>query len=176
MDHLEREEKLVEAMELYGDYIVQLCYTYVRNWQTAEDLAQETFLRYFEALSKFRGDSSVKTYLFRIAVNVSHNYLASWKYKKVRISTFFHKTLASDDTPEHQLLKQNEQQQLIAAIKALPTKYKDVVMLFHFAELPLQEVAAALKLPVNTVKTRLRRARQTLGIQLMEEGDLYGSD
>lgn len=63
MDHLVREEKLVEAMELYGDYIVQLCYTYVRNWQTAEDLAQETFLRYFEALSKFRGDSSVKTYL-----------------------------------------------------------------------------------------------------------------
>ena len=100
MDHLEREQKLVEAMELYGDYIVQLCYTYVRNWPTAEDLAQETFIRYFEALPKFRGDSSIKTYLFRIAVNVSHNYLTSWKYKKVHITTLFQRFLTSNDTPK----------------------------------------------------------------------------
>lgn len=53
MDQSEREQKLEEAMDLYGDYIVQLCYTYVQNWQTAEDLAQDTFMRYFDALSNF---------------------------------------------------------------------------------------------------------------------------
>ncbi|MGN7476570.1 sigma-70 family RNA polymerase sigma factor [Solibacillus silvestris] len=176
MDQLERERKLEEAMDLYGDYIVQLCYTYVRSWQTAEDLAQETFLRYFEALPKFRGDASIKTFLFRIAVNISHNYITSWKYKKIHITTFFQKLLMSADTPESQLLKKTESQQLVAAIEELPTKYKDVIVLFHFAELPLQEVGRALKLPVNTVKTRLRRARQMLGMELMEGGELHGSN
>ena len=63
MEQPEREQKLEEAMDLYGDYIVQLCYTYVQNWQTAEDLAQDTFIRYFNALPKFRGDASTKTFI-----------------------------------------------------------------------------------------------------------------
>ena len=176
MEQPEREQKLEEAMDLYGDYIVQLCYTYVQNWQTAEDLAQDTFMRYFDALPKFRGDASTKTYLFRIAVNSCHNYLASWKYKKVHITNFFQKLLMSDENPESQLLKQTENQLLVTAIEGLPSKYKDVIVLYHFAELSLQEVGEALKLPVNTVKTRLRRARQMLGIELTREGELYGSN
>ena len=56
---------------------------------------------------------------------------------------------------------------------ALNERLKDVILLFHFAEMSLEEVSDALKLPVNTVKTRLRRARRTLGLTLTEGGDLY---
>ncbi len=176
MDERRREALLIEAMDTYGDYIVQLCYTYVRNWQTAEDLAQDTFIKYYQALPAFRGDASVKTYIFRIAVNVCHDYLASWKYKKVHVSAIFQKWLTTNETPEKHIVKLSEHQVLVKAIEALPTKYKDVIVLYHFAELSLQDMSQALKLPINTVKTRLRRARQMLGVQLKEEGEVDGSD
>lgn len=172
----QREAKLTEAMDLYGDYVVQLCYTYVRNWQTAEDLAQDTFIKYYEALPKFRGEASVKTYIFRIAVNTCHNYLTSWKHRKVHISQLFQKLLTSNDTPESRVVYMSEQHALVGAIEALPTKYKDVLVLYHFAELSLQDISLCLKLPINTVKTRLRRARQTLGVKLCEEEELYESN
>ena len=170
MDEQTKDSLLTEAMNEYGDYLVQLCYTYVLNWQTAEDLAQETFIRYYNNLPKFRGEASVKTYLFRIAVNVCKDYLSSWKYKKVHISEIFQKLLKSEDTPEKQAIKHDEQAQLVKGIEGLQTKYKDVLLLFHFGEMTLEEVSFALNIPVNTVKTRLRRARRTLGIALEEGG------
>lgn len=173
MNEQTKDTLLTEAMNEYGDYLVQLCYTYVRNWHTAEDLAQETFIRYYNTLPKFRGEASLKTYLFRIAVNVCKDYLGSWKYKKVHISQLFQKLLRSDDTPEKQAILHDEQAHLVHKIESLPTKYKDVLILFHFGEITLEEVSFALNIPVNTVKTRLRRARKILGITLEEGGENY---
>lgn len=173
MEQWQQDQKLAEAMDEYGDYLVKLCYTYVRNWQTAEDLTQDAFIKYYAALPKFRGDASVKTYLFRISINVCHDYLASWKHRKIHVSQLFQIILKDERTPERISVQKDEQQQLVDAIQGLALKYKDVIILFHFAEMSLEEVADALKLPVNTVKTRLRRARQTLGLTLMEGGDLY---
>ena len=170
----QRQRLLQEAMDEYGDYLVKVCYTYVRNWQTAEDLAQDSFIKYYRALPKFRNESSVKTYLFRIAVNVCHDYLASWKYKKVIISNSFQKLLHTEKTTEQLVLQQNEEEMLVQAIERLSPKYKDVIVLFHFIDMSLEEVSMTLKLPVNTVKTRLRRARQMIGLSLQEEGGTYG--
>lgn len=170
MSAIDRE--LTEAMDLYGDYLLRLIYTYVRDWQTAEDLTQETFIRYYSSLEKFRKNSSVKTYLYRIAVNVSHDYLASWKYKKIVVTELFHKLLKTNTTPESAYMEKDEQMQLVFAIENLPTKYKEVLVLYHFTELSLEEVSQVLKLRVNTVKTRLRRARQMLGGTLLEGGEV----
>ena len=96
---------------------------------------------------------------------------SSWKYKKVHISEIFQKLLKYEDTPEKQAIKHDEQAQLVKGIEGLQTKYKDVLLLFHFGEMTLEEVSFALNIPVNTVKTRLRRARRTLGIALEEGGE-----
>ena len=173
MDVDQQQKLLHEAMDEYGDYLVKVCYTYVRNWQTAEDLAQDSFIKYYRALPKFRQESSVKTYLFRIAVNVCHDYLASWKYKKVIISNSFQK-IHTEKTTEQLVLKQTEEEMLVQAIEQLSTKYKDVIVLFHFIDMSLEEVSMTLKLPVNTVKTRLRRARQMIGLSLQEGDETYG--
>ncbi|WP_449442950.1 sigma-70 family RNA polymerase sigma factor [Ureibacillus acetophenoni] len=172
----EQEERLKEAMDEYGDYIVRLCYTYVRNWLTAEDLAQEAFIKYYRALPKFRQESSVKTYLYRIAVNVCHDYLASWKYKRVTITNAFQKLLRTEKTTEQIVLQQSEDETLVEAIEKLTPKYKDVLVLYHYIELSLEEVSETLNLPINTVKTRLRRARQKLAITLQEGEGLDGSN
>lgn len=176
MESEEREQRLIETMDLYGDDIVKLCYTYVRNWQTAEDLTQESFLKFFRSLHTFRGEASVKTYLYRIAINVCHDYLSSWKYKKVTITNAFHKILRTEKSTEQVVMELDNSKRLVLAIEQLPPKYKDVIIVFHFGEMSLEETGSILKLPINTVKTRLRRARQMLGISLQEGVEQYGSD
>lgn len=176
MESEERERRLIEAMEQYGDDIVKLCYTYVRNWQTAEDLTQESFLKFFRSLHTFRGEASVKTFLYRIAINVCHDYLSSWKYAKVTITNAFQKLLRTERSTEQVVISMDDSARLAWAIEQLPPRYKDVLVVFHFGEMSLEETSSILKLPLNTVKTRLRRARQMLGVTLQEGEELHGSD
>ena len=172
----QKDACLTKAMTQYGDYLVRVCYTYVQNWAVAEDLVQDTFVKYYEKMDQFREEASVKTYLYRIAINHCHNYLSSWRYKQIQVIDYWNKLMGNEVNPVAQLLTNESDTMLVAAIEKLPTKYKDVLLLFHFAELSLNEVAETLKMKENTVKTRLRRARQLIGMTLQEEGFEYGSD
>lgn len=172
----QKDACLAAAMTQYGDYLVRVCYTYVQNWSVAEDIVQDTFVKYYEKMEQFREEASVKTYLYRIAINHCHNYVASWRYKKLQVIDYWHKLSGNEEDPVHHMIANEADQLLVAAIEKLPTKYKDVILLFHFAELSLNEVAETLKLKQNTVKTRLRRARQHIGVTLQEKGFDYGSN
>ncbi|GLC88875.1 sigma-70 family RNA polymerase sigma factor [Lysinibacillus piscis] len=176
MEKQQKDERLTEAMRIYGNYLLKLCYTYVHNWTVAEDLVQDTFVKYYEKMEQFREEAAVKTYLYRIAINHCHNYLTSWRYTKLQIIDYWHKLISHGDEPEVQLLAQEADAFLVHAIERLPTKYKDVLLLFHFAEFSLKEIAVLVRLPENTVKTRLRRARQMVGVTLQEEGFENGFD
>lgn len=176
MEPEEREQRLIETMDKYGSDIIKLCYTYVRNWQTAEDLTQDSFLRFFRSLHTFRGEASIKTFLYRIAINVCHDYLTSWKHKKITITNTFQKLLHTEPSTEQVVISMEDTAKLVMAIEQLPPKYKDVIIVFHFGEMSLEETGTVLNLPINTVKTRLRRARQMLGISLQEGAEKNGSD
>ncbi|MEG0261272.1 MAG: sigma-70 family RNA polymerase sigma factor [Lysinibacillus sp.] len=172
----QKDARLAEAMTVYGDYLVRICYTYVQDWSMAEDLVQDTFVKYYEKMAQFREEASVKTYLYRIAINNCHSYLASWRYKKLQVIDTWSKLKGESADPVSEILASESDAILVVAIEKLPTKYKDVLLLFHFAELSLKEVAEALHMRENTVKTRLRRARQMIGITLEEEGFEYGAN
>lgn len=172
----QKDARLLKAMTDYGDYLVRLCYTYVQDWAIAEDLVQDTFVKYYEKMERFREESSVKTYLYRIAINNCHSYLSSWRYKKLQFMDSWSKLMGESVDPESNVVANESDALLVAAIEKLPTKYKDVLLLFHFAELSLKEISETLKMPENTVKTRLRRARQMVGSTLLEGGYEYGSD
>jgi len=172
----QKDAHLSRAMTMYGDYLLRVCFTYVQDWAVAEDLVQDTFVKYYEKMEQFREESSVKTYLYRIAINNCQSYLSSWRYKKIQVIDYWSKLKSLSNNPEKEVLMGEADALLVASIEKLPTKYKDVLLLFHFAEFSLKEVAELLKLPENTVKTRLRRARQMVGITLLEEGFEYGSD
>ncbi|MGE7691229.1 sigma-70 family RNA polymerase sigma factor [Lysinibacillus sp. NPDC097214] len=172
----QKDAHLSRAMTMYGDYLLRVCFTYVLDWAVAEDLVQDTFVNYYEKMEQFREEASVKTYLYRIAINKCHSYLSSWRYKKIQFIDYWSKLKSLSDNPEEEVLLGETDALLVASIEKLPTKYKDVLLLFHFAEFPLKNIAKLLKLPENTVKTRLRRARQMVGFTLLEEGFEYGSD
>lgn len=158
-----------QIVHTYCDYIVRLCFTYTKDWQLAEDLTQETFLRFYAA--DFRNDADIKTYLYRIAVNRCKTYLVSWRYRQTQLLQLSQRLVAKDH-----VIQQVEQKELSAflyeKIAALPVKYREIIVLYHYFELTTAQIAAILKLSENTVKTRLRRGRQQLGTKI-QKGELF---
>ena len=154
-----------ELIDQHGDDILRLCLLYMGERQLAEDAFQETFLRAWRHLSAFRGESSAKTWLSHIAVNVCRDMLRTpWlrMRRSARSVEEMEHLPAPDAAPRHELMD---------AIRALPDKYREVIVLVYVQDIKLREAAAQLRLPVPTVSTRLRRARARLRQLLSEEVD-----
>lgn len=76
---------LEEVMNTYGEYCMRVAYLYVKDWAAAEEIVQDTFLAYYKQQKRFEGRSSLKTYLVKITIHKSHDYLRSWKRKMTHI-------------------------------------------------------------------------------------------
>ena len=151
-----------ELIDQHGDDILRLCLLYMGERQLAEDAFQETFVRAWRHMNTFRGESSAKTWLSHIAVNVCRDMLRTpWlrMRRSARSVEEMEHLPAPDATPRHELMD---------AIRALPDKYREVIVLVYVQDMKLREAAAQLRLPVPTVSTRLRRARARLA-QLLSE-------
>ena len=128
----------------------------------AEDVGQETFVRLYQSLDKFRGESSVGTYLTRIAINLSLNELKRRRQKRGRFSL-------KDDQGIENFPDKNEQKQrkelkdiVHKGIQKLDPKYRTVIVLRLIDGYSTRETAQILKLPVGTVLSRLARAQTKL--------------
>jgi RNA polymerase sigma-70 factor, ECF subfamily len=155
-----------------------------------EDLAQEVFLRLYRALPEFRGDSALSTYLYRIVVNVAQD---EWKRRRKErgvIATApagdeeneagWIESFAGDELTEHarnpeQRMEDAEVQASVeAALRELPEMERAVLVLYHQEEVSYEGIAAALGLPINTVRTHLHRGRKRLS-QLLAQGGRGGA-
>ena len=143
-----------------------------------DDLAQEVFLRLYRALPEFRGDSALSTYLYRIVVNVAQD---EWKRRRKERGVIamapameeeddagWIESFAGDELTEHarnpeQRMEDAEVQAAVeAALRELPEMERAVLVLYHQEELSYEGIAAALGLPINTVRTHLHRGRKRL--------------
>jgi RNA polymerase sigma-70 factor, ECF subfamily len=134
----------------------------------ADDVGQETFIRFYNAVNQFRGQSSVGTYLTRIAINLSLNEL---KRRRRRQSRFF--STSSNDAEESIIDEtsskeyDDEKEAIHAAIESLPPEFRTVVVLRMIDGYSTKETADILKLPLGTVLSRLARAQKKLKSRLM---------
>ncbi len=162
-------EHLATIMEEHGEYCLRVAYLYVKDWAIAEEIVQDVFIAYYRQQNCFEQRASLKTYLVKITVHKSHDYLRSWKNKR---HLLFEKLPigASKRTPETDLMEEDERKTLRAALFELSIVYREVLILYYYQELKVREIADVLGCSDNTVKTRLRRARQMLQGKL-ERGD-----
>lgn len=154
-------EHLAIIMDEHGEYCLRVAYLYVKDWAIAEEIVQDVFFSYYRQQERFEQRSSLKTYLVKITVHKSHDYLRSWKNKRHILFEKLH-IGASKRTPETNLLEKDERRILTAALFELPITYREVIILYYYQELKVREIAEVLACTENTVKTRLRRARQLL--------------
>ncbi|WP_245602133.1 sigma-70 family RNA polymerase sigma factor [Peribacillus kribbensis] len=161
--HLPREEQLVWLMGEYGDMIIRLAFTYVKQKQVAEDISQEVFISCYQSLDRFENRSAYKTWLYRITVNKCKDYLDSWSFKHIFYKDFFSSLLTKGAVfTENKLLDQENKEGIFKKVLALPVKLREVIILHYYEELSIKEIAGLLNLNANTVKTRLHRGRQQL--------------
>ncbi|WP_110113851.1 sigma-70 family RNA polymerase sigma factor [Bacillus sp. CGMCC 1.16541] len=165
----DEETVLNEIMTLYGQDILQLVYSYVKNHAVAEDLTQEIFVKCYRSLHTYEQKASLRTWLWRIAINHCKDYLRSWHYRKMQLTEMsFFSSKATTDTPEDEMIQQDEDATLSEAVLTLPLKYREVVYLFYFEERSIKEIEEMTGVKQGTIKTRLRRAKELLKHQLEE--------
>lgn len=162
----------------YQNKIFNLCYRFLGNYDDADDCAQDTFVKAYKNLEKFKCQSSFSTWLYRIAINTCKNKLSSLEYRfKTKMvwldkpkqinNAHFHRELKDEAYSPSVLYEQKEKQALIhKAIESLPKKQKTVVLLRDIENLAYEEIVQITGLKLGTVKSKLARAREHLRIKL----------
>ncbi len=146
-----------EIVELYKDRIFRMLYVKVGNMEDALDLTQDVFFKVYRALPKFRQESSIYTWIYRIALNTANSFLK----KNGRINTGSFEDVG--DGIDTNIAHEEELKSILKAkIEELPEHYKDVIILHYFEGFDYNEIAEILGINVGTVKSRLFRARQIL--------------
>jgi RNA polymerase sigma-70 factor, ECF subfamily len=144
-------------LHAYQDKVFRLCYSMLGDRAQAEDAAQESFLRIWKSIDRYRGDSAIGTWIFSITRNVCLTAIS----KRRRPAPIEEAERAKPEAP-------NRQRDIIHLVLQLPENYRQVVMLFYMEDRSYDEVARLLDLPVGTVKTHLHRARQQLASMVKE--------
>lgn len=163
-----REEQLEFLMDTYGDMITKLSFSYLKDWGKAEDVTQEVFITCYNKFSTFRGESTVKNWLYKIAINKCKDILRSWQFKKViTLNSLLHEHLKNDSkSPEQQIIVQDEKNELVQKVFSLPIRQREIIILYYYEDLKIREISDLLNINPKTVKTRLHRGRVLLKNQL----------
>ncbi len=157
----EMTSEITRLIEQYGDDILRTAMVILKSKELAEDVYQETFLRVCRSFSNYRRESSEKTWITSIAVNVCRDYMrSSWKKRVIVTEDFL--TYSSDSDTEELIEKRNERKELLDAIMKLPDKYRQIIHLYYYQEMDVKDIAKVLKIPGGTVKSRLFKARNLL--------------
>jgi RNA polymerase sigma-70 factor (ECF subfamily) len=171
-----------ELVELHQDFVYNLAFRILQDPAEADDATQEAFVKIWQALPTFRGESKFTTWAYRIVRNGCLNRLRSAKSspRTVSVETSFDEgdeeerdllaRLPGDETDEPAWrFDTDERRRLIwREVDALPVKYREIIALYYGQELSYEEIAAALDVPVGTVKTHLYRAKGQLKSRLLE--------
>ncbi|WP_438318667.1 sigma-70 family RNA polymerase sigma factor [Sporosarcina sp. FA9] len=172
-----KNKQIEELMTRYGEEIKRLAYTYVKDHAAAEDITQEIFLTVYLKLDSFTKKSSIRSWIYSIAINKCKDYLRSWHVRKISVRENIKDVLAAKWTrPDEELHAKMESAQLVDEVLRLPIKYREVILLHYYRELSIREISAILAIGESTVKVRLHRGREKLRkpMELLERGEANG--
>lgn len=149
-----------ETFQKYGDRIYLAAFSICRNRADADDVVQDTLIRYHSLSKEFESEQHLKAWLLRVAINRAKNITASFWRKN---------TVQWDDYTEEPAFEMPEDSRLFEAVMRLPEKYRGVIHLFYYEDYSVEEIANILRRPAGTVKSQLNRGRKLLKIMLQEE-------
>jgi len=157
-------EAFSELARRHEQAVYGLCYRFMRDATSAEDMAQEAFLKAFRLIHGFRGDSAFSTWLYRVTCSVCLSELERRKRRGDRDHA-----ARLEPAPAPRPLPHDVSPLLRGCIDRLPTHYADAVRLYYLDELPYEDIAARLGTPIGTLKTWMYRARTQLRQMLEDE-------
>ncbi len=166
-----KNNKFGLLLDKYEGMIYSQCVKFAETKEEAEDMAQEIFLKAFESLSKFRGESMFSTWLFQIGKNLVLEKIRKKNLSEIREKEFARNEILSDRKfcPESELVVKEESESLMTQLKKLPQNYKIPIMLYYFENMSYQEISEKLNLKMNTLKSHILRGKELLKNLLQNE-------
>jgi len=183
-------EAFDELVIRHSQRLFRVAYMFLGSKQDAEEVVQDAFMRAYKSLDSFRGDSSFETWMHRITLNLSRNRF-HWNRRRgegrnISLSVPFNPAeqqfapgaFAADwdlpderMTPDQELENDELEANIASIIDTLPEKFRESLVLRHQFEMSYEAIARTMNVPVNTVKTRIKRARELLreGLASLEQ-------
>lgn len=169
-----------QIMEEHHRMVVTLAYRLLGDYDEALDVSQDAFLRVYSTLPSFRCESTLKTWIYRIVINLARNRLR-WHRRRHRDATdsidqvegvSLSWSLGSSESAPDRVMRRKELAiRVREAVAALPFNQRSALVLREIEGLSYEEIGDTLRIPVGTVKSRLARARETLRDELRDELD-----
>ncbi len=181
-----QEAAVTELASTYGPRIHQLAFRYMKNWEDAEEVAQDVLLKVVRKIDAFRGDAALSSWIYRITFNTAMSRLRSARYSRPA------EVAAADVQPDarrgdgpvralepadwssladDELLKSEMRKRLVDSLVDLPTVYRIPVLLRDIQGLSTEEASAVLRVKAQTLKSRLHRGRLILRQRLADFAD-----
>jgi RNA polymerase sigma factor (sigma-70 family) len=171
---LEKDSLLESIMDEYGDRLTKLSFNYLRDWGQAQEVVQDVFVSCYKHLDEYQQINSFKSWIYRVTINKCKDRLRSSLLKRFIFNNeIFTNMNSMEPTPEDQVLKDKEAEFLSECVLSLPVKYREIIILFYYEELSIEEISSLLNMNTNTIKTRLKRSRDLLKTNL-ESGENHG--
>lgn len=165
---MEQKELLQEKIERYGDMLYKLAFSQMKNRQDAEDVVQEVFYKFVKNEKAFASQEHEKAWLIRVTLNTCRKIWRSAWYKHSTPFASHTQAAALDSGAEQKILEKEREKEVFEAVLLLPRKYREVIHLFYFEGMSIQEICEVTGRKTNTVTSQLTRAREQLKKMLKE--------
>lgn len=158
-------------VESHQEKVRNTCFRFLKNREDADDVAQEVFIQVYESLGHFRDDSELSTWIYRIAVNKSLDFIRKKKRKKrfAQLTSLFgfseekeEIVLPADGNPQEDMEKKERKQILDSALDQLPENQQTVITLSKYEGFSNKEIATIMELSLSAVEALMHRAKKNL--------------
>ncbi|WP_299524360.1 sigma-70 family RNA polymerase sigma factor [Winogradskyella sp.] len=157
-----------QLVDRYKDLVYTLALRMLKHKEEAEEVAQDTFIKVFKSLDKFKGDSKFSTWIYRVAYNTCLDNIKKNKkhLNNVAIDEYTFNKLDTIDNALDNIINEEKRDLIKKCINKLPEDSSALLTLFYFEELSLEEISKIINVEANTVKVKLFRARKKLAVIL----------
>lgn len=158
-------EAFTTLFNRYEEKMLRYGRRFLYTYEDLEDAVQEVFIKTYQNIKSFNTNKKFSTWVYRIAHNTFINVIK--KKGREQVSFFDFDTLVNlpikdDSTLESRLVQKEDSKELMTAIKKMPIKYQEPLILFYFEELEYKEIADVLEIPISTVGVRIARGRSMI--------------
>ena len=161
----DRSRRLEELVDRYQEQVTRMCFLYLCDKTMAEDAVQETFLKVYRSMDTFRGESGEKTWIMKIAIRTCYDMNHSGWFRVIN------RHVTPEMVPEAAVPFEESDDELMNAVVRLPIRLREVILLYYYQHLNVNEVAEALGISQSSVSGRLKRGREKL--KAMMEGSEF---
>lgn len=171
------ETAALAFVKKYQKFVYSTAYRYLNNYDDAEDISQEVFIKAIDKIKDFRGDSSIKTWLYKITVNFSLSFIRKRKLKNILSfnqssdrENYRNESKDESNTADKQLIYRELNETFASAVNALPDKQRETFALRYFENLTYEEISSLLKTSVGGLKANYFQAVKKISQKLKDEG------